>query len=119
MIINIIEILAALYGDCFFMLVDLYLLRSYFAEQFSVVYEHDLVTRYGHAPVREAIARGWLDHSHIPCGRGRRRCVCRLTQSGVQQARHIIGGGGSINISPKNENRAGPAGEDLVALAKV
>lgn len=69
------------------MLLELYLLQTYFAEQFSAMYEEDLVRRYGRFAVSKAIKDGILEHRHIPCGSGRRRCVCRLSEKGILQAR--------------------------------
>lgn len=72
------------------MLIELYMLRTYFAEQFTALYEHDLVRRYGRRVVSEAIREGILEHSFVPCGRRRRRCVCRLSEKGLQQAQAAI-----------------------------
>ena len=74
------------------MLIELYLLRTYFAEQFSALYEQDLVSRYGRKAVSEAIREGVLEHSFVPCGRNRRRCVCRLSEKGLRQAQAAISG---------------------------
>ncbi len=68
------------------MLAELYLLQTYFAEHFSAVYEEDLVERYGREPVSLAIKRGILEHRRVPCGKGRQRCVCRLSEEGLKQA---------------------------------
>lgn len=65
------------------MLLDLYMLQTWFAEPASIVYEDDLVARYGASPVKKAIAGGFLDHRRIPCGKGAYRCVCRLSDKGM------------------------------------
>lgn len=72
------------------MLIELYLLRTYFAEQFSALYEQDLIRRYGRNEVHAAIDQGLLEHSFVPCGRGRRRCVCRLSEKGIRRARATV-----------------------------
>lgn len=66
------------------MLKDLLTLSGYFDD--DTLYEADLVRRYGLDTVNEAIDRGWLAHGWIPCGKGRRRCVVRLSESGRQAA---------------------------------
>ncbi|GEM_PF-3563823 len=72
------------------MLIELYLLRTYFAEQFTALYEQDLIGKYGPAAVSEAIEEGILEHRRIPCGRGRERCVCRLSEKGIAIARNEV-----------------------------
>ncbi len=69
------------------MLLDLYLLQTWFAEPASIVYEEDLVSRYGASSVKKAIAKGLLDHRRIPCGKGAYRCVCRLSDKGMAAVR--------------------------------
>ncbi len=71
--------------DC--MLKDLFVLSGYFDEIDTSLYEEDLVRRYGRDTVNEAIDNGWLLHGWIPCGRGRRRCVVRLSETGRAMAR--------------------------------
>ena len=72
------------------MLVELYLLQTYFTEQFSAIYEQDLIDKYGRQPVQAAIRSGILEHRHIPCGRDRTRCVCRLSSQGIAEARALL-----------------------------
>lgn len=64
------------------MLQDLFLLRSYFEEPFTVMYEADLIEKYGAAAVIRAITDGLLEHRRVPCGTGRQRCVCRISEKG-------------------------------------
>lgn len=73
------------------MLTELYLLQTYFEEPHSLMYEEDLVERYGREPVSEAIRAGLLEHRRIPCGQGRTRCICRLSEAGVAEAGMKIG----------------------------
>ncbi len=68
------------------MLKDLLALSGYFDGVETALYEEDLVHRYGRETVHEAIDKGWLAHGWIPCGRGRRRCVVRLSEAGQQAA---------------------------------
>lgn len=72
------------------MLRDLYLLGTYFEERFAVMYEEDLVERYGRTQTSEAIHDGYLDHARIPCGAGKTRCVCRLSESGRAKIADIV-----------------------------
>ena len=69
------------------MLVDLYLLQTYFEEQFTSIHEEELVARFGRGAVSAAIAGGLLEHRRIPCGNRRQRCVCRLSEKGLRAAR--------------------------------
>ncbi len=68
------------------MLRDLYLLSTYFEESFGVVHEEELVRRYGRQETSDAIDNGYVDHARIPCGSGKTRCVCRLSDKGLQKA---------------------------------
>ena len=68
------------------MFIELYLLQTYFAEQFSSIYEDDLIDRFGYEPVQKAIKSGYLEHRRIPCGTGKKRCVCRLSDKGIKLA---------------------------------
>lgn len=69
------------------MLKDLLAVCGYFDSLESALYEEDLVRRYGRDEVSHAIRKGWLAHGWIPCGRGRRRCVVRLSESGQRAAK--------------------------------
>ena len=64
------------------MLEDLKALAGYFDGPETLLYEEDLIRRYGGDAVSAALETGLLDHGWIPCGRGRRRCVCRLSEKG-------------------------------------
>ncbi len=68
------------------MLKDLLALTGYFDSVETSLYEADLIHRYGQQTVHEAIEKGWLAHGWIPCGRGRRRCVVRLSEEGRRAA---------------------------------
>lgn len=68
------------------MLRDLAALSGYFDEVETALYEEDLIRRYGRETVHDAIDRGWLAHGWIPCGKGRRRCVVRLSEAGYRAA---------------------------------
>lgn len=70
------------------MLYDLYVLRTFFAEQFGAMYEHDLRVKYGDETVRKAIKRGLISHHYVPCGKGRKRCVCSITEKGIAQVKN-------------------------------
>lgn len=72
------------------MLIDLYLMQTYFADPAGAVYEEDLVDRYGRREVSRAIFSGKLEHRRIPCGSGRTRCVCRLSEAGRREAEAAI-----------------------------
>lgn len=65
------------------MLQDLYILEKYFSPSFSISYEQDLIEKYGFETVQSAIKSGFLDHGYIPCGKEKRRCVCRLSEKGT------------------------------------
>ncbi|MDP7142164.1 MAG: hypothetical protein QF692_02690 [Alphaproteobacteria bacterium] len=67
------------------MLQELYILRSYYEESSSAVYEDDLRAQYGDACVDEAIARGDLEHRRLPCKRNKNRCVCWLSDQALQR----------------------------------
>ncbi|MCB9990072.1 MAG: hypothetical protein H6867_01670 [Rhodospirillales bacterium] len=81
------------------MLIDLYLLQTYFAEPSSVIYEEELIRRYGGAAVRQAIKEGMLEKRQIPCKSGAVRHVCTLSDDGILTVRRTI--------YPAEENAAG------------
>ncbi len=58
------------------MFQELSLLNEYFDQPYSVIYEEDLVEKYGRENVSKAIHSGALQHRWVPCGSGKRRCVC-------------------------------------------
>ena len=58
------------------MFQELSLINEYFDQPYSVLYEEDLVERYGRETVTTAIRSGELQHRWVPCGKGDRRCVC-------------------------------------------
>jgi hypothetical protein len=68
------------------MLIELYLLETYFEEPAALMFEEDMVRRFGAAAVTEAVAIGLLEQRRIPCGlgaaQGQTRHVCRLSQTG-------------------------------------
>lgn len=68
------------------MLKDLLAVSGYFDWIETHFYEDDLVRRYGREAVMRAVQAGWLRHGWIPCGRGRRRCVVRLSPEGRRAA---------------------------------
>lgn len=70
------------------MLNDLLLVTRYFEGPDTALYERDLEERYGVDAVRRAIRTGLLEHRWVPCGKGRRRCVCWLSAKGRQEALH-------------------------------
>ena len=60
------------------MLTDLYLLQTYFEEPAGLMYQDDLVRRYGWPAVREALAQGLLNRRPV-CGGSKMRWICRLS----------------------------------------
>lgn len=68
------------------MLNDLLAVSGYFDDLQASFYEEDLAQRYGRDAVDRALDQGWLLHGWIPCGRGRRRCVVRLSERGARAA---------------------------------
>ena len=58
------------------MIKELELLKTYFDLPNAVLYEEDLVKKFGRGAVTSAIQSGALQHRWVPCGRGKRRCVC-------------------------------------------
>jgi hypothetical protein len=68
------------------MLIELYMLQTYFEESAALMFEDDLVQRFGSDAVHEALAVGLLEQRRVPCGldskQGAVRHVCRLSQTG-------------------------------------
>jgi hypothetical protein len=77
------------------MLVELYMLETYFEEPIALMLEDDLVQHYGQAAVRDALAEGLLERRRIPCGLEASaspvRHVCRLSQTGFARAGAALG----------------------------
>ena len=73
------------------MIKDLLLVTHYFESAGYAFYEEDLKDRYGAENIRDAIRSGLLEHRRIPCGKGRHRCVCWLSEKGCRAA--LAGGG--------------------------
>lgn len=72
------------------MLVDLYLLETYFEESCTAIYEDDLADKYGEEAVQDAIDSGILEHRRIPCQKGRTRCICKLSALGRMRALEMM-----------------------------
>lgn len=68
------------------MLEDLLMVDSYFEPHARAFYEADLIRRYGKELTQSAIRNGDLEHRWLPCGQGRRRCVCWLSEQGRERA---------------------------------
>ncbi len=75
------------------MLIELYLLQTYFEEPAAIMFEDDLVHHFGAAAVRAALDDGLLESRRIPCGRNdsRVRRACRLSPAGRALACASIG----------------------------
>ncbi len=65
------------------MLIELYLLETYFEETAGSVREEDLVARFGLSAVREALADRLIERRCIPCAHGQERFLCRLSRAGL------------------------------------
>lgn len=67
------------------MLQTLYEMETYFGSIDSLLFEEDLVARFGAEATLAAIRNGDLEHRWTPCASGKRRCVCALSDKGRQK----------------------------------
>lgn len=68
------------------MLHDLYLLSSYFDPAEAVLYENEIMARYGAEAFRTAARDGLIEVYRAPCHTAHRgRFFCRLTQRGLSE----------------------------------
>lgn len=66
-------------------LQDLKLMEDFLEPQNAVVYEADLIGRYGQDAVWRAIDDHVLEHRRLPFRDGRERCICWLGPKGREQ----------------------------------
>lgn len=70
------------------MLHDLYLLSCYFEPTHAVLYEDELLARYGEGAVQKAARDGLIELFRAPCHAGAKgRFFCRLSERGMLAGR--------------------------------